>query len=382
MESPRRRLAVTVGQIIPMPPALKQQQNVKKAQLAAQLEITEESANEAPSLGESEEDTPQALAAQIQKARQAARLSVLQRDQPLVKVEATVDIEAANQQPQSTAAPVADAAAQDTGTPETADTATSAQSTTAGTLPPQTMIPGGGIPSGQIQPGAPGAEQEGDEGDEEGDEEGAEEGEDDEDSEGADEEGGDEAGDEEAAQQSELERDKADARENQGDEGDEEGGEGEKSAGDEEAENEGLAGAVPNPEEAMVYGSRASLTASFYELPTLLKGNIGPLLYIHMHFLGYYLLPDIPFLALIPILKTKPKFEKPNVFHNIGFMLILLVELLGTVVVIMQLMIPILIIYAIVALTKLDWEQVKGIFSFFSGFELGKTLFGIIKGFF
>lgn len=375
-----------------MPSALKQQQNVKKAQLAAQLEITEESANEGPALGESEEDTPQALAAQIQKARQAARLSVLQRDQPLIKVEATVDVEAANQ-PQSIAAPVADAAAQDMGTPETAGTATSAQSTPAAALPPQTMIPGG-MAGGQIPQGAQGTGQEGDEegakeGEEgkedgEGDEaddtgEGAEEGEgeDDEDSEDADEEGGDEA-----AQQSELERDKANARENQGGEGDEEGGEGEKSAGDEEAENEGLAGAVPNPEEAMVYGSQASLTASFYELPTLLKGNIGPLLYIHMHFLGYYLLPDIPFLALIPILKTKPKFEKPNVFHNIGFMVILFVELLGTVVMIMQLMIPILIIYAIVALAKLDWEQVRGIFSFFSGFELGKTLFGIIKGFF
>lgn len=334
----------------------------------AQLGVDDESANDS----DDNEIDEAALAAQIQKARIAAQLSVSRQRDPRIKVTAIFDIEAANQQPQSTAAPVAD----ETQDRSAADDTTPAQSTSAGALPPQTMIPGG-MPGGQIPQEAQGAEQEGDE-------EGAEEreGADDEDSEGADEEGGDEAGDEEAAQQSELERDKADARENQGDEGDEEGGEGEKSAGDEEAENEGLAGAVPNPEEAMVYGSRASLTASFYELPTLLKGNIGPLLYIHMHFLGYYLLPDIPFLALIPILKTKPKFEKPNVFHNIGFMVILFVELLGTVVMIMQLMIPILIIYAIVALTKWDWEQVKGIFSFFSGFELGKTLFGIIKGFF
>ncbi len=350
-----------------MPPAqqhkssqtIELQPNEELAGVEVRVEIAPGRAHESPNEA--------ALAALIQKARRAALQSVGGHDQPLTKITGEAEATANVPTPSTSGS---EGGPGGVGEPEGGTTPETTPE--PGTIPPQATIPEA-MPGGQV----PQEDREGPEGEEQNGEsdEGSEE--------GATEEGGDEekeGSDEnnETAQQSELESDKAAARKEQGtDEEEKKDQQGDEGEGDDnEADGEGMG----NPEEAFVFGSRASLTASFEELPLLLKANVWPLVYIHMHFVGYFLLPDLPFLALIPYLQTKLKFEKPNALQTVGFVILALVEFLIFCILLMVVTLIGFLIYAYYSVATHDWDAIVEIYKFMKGLPALKLLFEVIKG--
>lgn len=77
-------------------------------------------------------------------------------------------------------------------------------------------------------------------------------------------------------------------------------------------------------------------------IPALFVFDFEPLLYIHEHFFGYYLMPDLPLLAMYMGF-GKSEYDKPNTMHLVLFGMIILFELTLLAVAVGVFLLPLLI---------------------------------------
>ncbi|MFH1426299.1 MAG: hypothetical protein ABIG66_02590 [Candidatus Kerfeldbacteria bacterium] len=191
------------------------------------------------------------------------------------------------------------------------------------------------------------------------------------------------APEEEPGRAAELEKEKKKAADEKKEEG--EGGEGGLpgigggEGGEEGGGLEDLVGGAAGGAKSAIPGSRMFLWDTFISVWE--DFTFSSLVYIHLHFIGNKLLPDIPFLGMlesfgIPVIDG---FEDPDILQTALFILILILEFLICLQFILMFLIIAMIFYSVYSLLTLDFDSITMFYDVLKNIPVARIIFDLLK---